>query len=136
MLSPSFPADEAPAWGSRDPAPPSPPGGMVVELGAGEGPTVQLAPQAPRALPWEGPSLEETFCKKSCRLVSQPMEPSLELHTETMVLAMPQSGRSGGGKRERGGWREMERGRGRGEGEKEGGGRWREAGERGGWRER
>lgn len=58
-----------------------------------------LAPPAPLPLTWgscltdEGPSLEETFCRKSCRLVtaSQPIGPSSELRTETMVLAIPES---------------------------------------------
>lgn len=52
-----------------------------------------------------GPSLEETFCRKSWRLVtaSQPRGPSSELRTETMVLAIPHTesemwigGREGG----------------------------------------
>lgn len=62
--------------------------------GGTAGPTAPLSCLVP--LPCcraPGPSLEETFCRKSRRLVtaSQPRGPRSELRTETMVLAMPSS---------------------------------------------
>lgn len=90
-LCPSSLDVEPSLWACLGPGLPCP-GSPVPDprgIASPEGPLSSLTP-LPCCLAL-GPSLEETFCRKSRRLVtaSQPRGPSSELRTETMVLAIP-----------------------------------------------